>query len=147
MKTNTKLEVKKLNKMKEQIVQRLQRSLSELVFESNNTFSEIEEKIKKIHEISKDPTFCESIPTLEEIDEVHNIHDEHIEELYECIIRYEDRRDEDEKSICESQDDRVVDIINNRDFRKKRTLFHKRFIRISKYSKTTKNFTLIKTIK
>ena len=117
MKTNTKLEVKKLNKMKEQIVQRLQRSLSELVFESNNTFSEIEEKIKKIHEISKDPTFCESIPTLEEIDEVHNINDDHLEVLYECVVRYE-HRDDSNEFLLRSRDDRVTDKLKKRDFRR-----------------------------
>ena len=87
-KTNTKLEVKKLNKMKEQIVESLQSPLSRLIYDSQKTFSETKEKIKKIHEISKDPTFCKLIPTIEEIDEIHNIHDEHIKVLYECYKQY-----------------------------------------------------------
>ena len=117
MKTNTKLEVKKLNKMKEQIVESLQSPLSRLIYDSQKTFSETKEKIKKIHEISKDPTFCKSIPTIEEIDEIHNIHDEHIEELYECVVRYE-HRDDSNEFLLRSRNDRVTDKLKKRDFRR-----------------------------
>ena len=69
-KTNTKLEVKKLNRMKEQIVRSLSHQFQSLIYDSENMFREIRESIKTIREISKDPTFCNSIPTIEEIDEI-----------------------------------------------------------------------------
>jgi len=87
-KTNTKLEVKKLNRMKEQIVRDLSHRLVRLEYDSQNMFSEIRESIKTIREISKDPTFCNSIPTIEEIDEIHNIHNEHLYVLYGCYKQY-----------------------------------------------------------
>ena len=87
-KTNTKLEVKKLNRMKEQIVRSLSHQFQSLIYDSENMFREIRESIKTIREISKDPTFCNSIPTIEEIDEIHNIHNEHLYVLYGCYKQY-----------------------------------------------------------
>jgi hypothetical protein len=120
-KTNTKLEIKKLNKMKEEIFKSLNRRLSLLDYDSRIYFSEIREKIKKIHEISKDSTFYNSIPSLEEIDEVHNINDDHLEVLYECVDQYEHRDDSNRKfseSLLQSREDRVIDIIKKRDLRR-----------------------------
>ena len=116
-KTNTKLEIKKLNKMKEQIFESLNRKLSLLDYDSRKHFSEIREKIKTIHEISKDSTFYKSIPSLEEIDEVHNILDDHLEVLYECVVRYV-HRDDSNEFLLRSRDDRVTDKLKKRDFRR-----------------------------
>jgi len=116
-KTNTKLEIKKLNKMKEEIFRSLNHRLDCLDYDSRKHFSEIREKIKTIHEISKDSTFYKSIPSLEEIDEVHNILDDHLEVLYECVVRYEHRDDSNEFQL-QSRDDRVIDILKERDFRR-----------------------------
>jgi hypothetical protein len=95
-KTNTKLEVKKLNRMKEQIVRTLSQRLHSLIWDSQKEYHKIRESIKTIREISKDPTFCNSIPTIEEIDEIHNIHNEHLYMLYGCFKQYCDR---DERSM------------------------------------------------
>ena len=116
-KTNTKLEIKKLNKMKEQIFKSLNHRLSLLDYDSRELFSDIREKIKTIHEISKDSTFYKSIPSLEEIDEVHNINDDHLEVLYECVVRYVHRDDSNEFQL-QSRDERVIDILKERDFRR-----------------------------
>tara|TARA_B100000809_G_C14830955_1_gene421014 strand:+ start:32 stop:406 length:375 start_codon:yes stop_codon:yes gene_type:complete len=116
-KTNTKLEIKKLNKMKEEIFRSLNHRLESLHYDSRKHFSEIREMIKTIHEISKDSTFCLSIPTTEEIDEVHNINDDHLEVLYECFVRYE-HRDDSNEFLLRSRDDRVTDKLKKRDFRR-----------------------------